>query len=164
MKASFQGVELGFGARISPFSDVGKSAYLGDVTICKGVFLGKGTYINSGIISSGKIGDYCSIAYGVLIGPPEHNPDSWTMSPNYAVANGFSSKITDLNKSAPIIGNDVWIGAHAIILRGVKIGNGAVIAAGAVVTRDIPENQIWGGVPARFIRNRNINNRPDLKT
>lgn len=48
---------------------------------------------------------------------------------------------------------DNWVGARAIILKGVTIGKGAVVAAGSVVTRDIPENEIWGG-PARFIRTR----------
>ena len=54
---------------------------------------------------------------------------------------------------APIkIGNDVWIGAHATILAGVTIGNGAVVAAGAVVTKDVPANTVVGGVPAKVIK------------
>ena len=52
------------------------------------------------------------------------------------------------------IGNDVWIGAGAIILDGVTIGDGAVIAAGAVVVRDVEPYSIVGGVPAKLIRNR----------
>jgi len=52
------------------------------------------------------------------------------------------------------IGNDVWIGHGAIIIAGVTIGDGAIIAAGAVVTKDIPECEIWGGNPARKIRDR----------
>ena len=56
-------------------------------------------------------------------------------------------------KSAPIyIGNHVWIGARAIILKNVKIGDGAIIAAGAVVTKDVPPNTLVGGVPAKIIR------------
>ena len=54
-----------------------------------------------------------------------------------------------------IIGNDVWIGTHCIILKGVTIGNGSVIGAGSVVNKSIPGNQVWAGTPAKFIRNRN---------
>jgi maltose O-acetyltransferase len=50
------------------------------------------------------------------------------------------------------IGNDVWIGARALILAGISIGDGAVVAAGAVVTRDVPANAIVGGNPAQVIR------------
>ena len=54
---------------------------------------------------------------------------------------------------APIhIGQNVWIGANATICKGVTIGNGAVIAAGAVVTTDVPENTVYGGVPAKLIK------------
>ena len=51
-----------------------------------------------------------------------------------------------------ILGEDVWLGCNVIILKGVSIGNGAVVAAGAVVTKSIPANEIWGGAPAKFIR------------
>ena len=57
------------------------------------------------------------------------------------------------NLPAPIrIGTNVWIGSHATILPGVTIGDGAIIAAGAVVTRDVPANTVVGGVPARIIK------------
>lgn len=56
-------------------------------------------------------------------------------------------------KTAPIqIGNHVWIGARAIILKGVTIGDGVVVAAGAVVTKDVPPNTLVGGVPAKIIK------------
>ena len=54
-----------------------------------------------------------------------------------------------------IIGNNCWIGTGAMVLQGVHIGDGAVVAAGAVVTKDVPANEVWGGVPARRIRDRN---------
>ncbi|MEJ7560468.1 MAG: acyltransferase [Pedobacter sp.] len=54
--------------------------------------------------------------------------------------------------AAILIEEDVWLGVNVIVLRGVTIGTGAVIAAGAVVNKNIPKNQIWGGVPARFLK------------
>lgn len=57
-----------------------------------------------------------------------------------------------------IIGDDVWIGTRAIIMPGVKISNGSIIGAAAVVTKDVPDFAIVGGVPARIIGNRkNVN-------
>lgn len=56
-------------------------------------------------------------------------------------------------KTAPVsIGNNVFIGAHSTILKGVTIGHSSIIGAGSVVTKDIPENEIWGGNPAKFIK------------
>ena len=55
-----------------------------------------------------------------------------------------------------IIGNDVWIGRRVMIMPGVHIGNGVVIAAGAVVTKDVPDNVVVGGVPARVIKHRGL--------
>lgn len=65
----------------------------------------------------------------------------------------FRDIIPDLEITAPIIiGNDVYIGVRSIILPGVLIGNNVIIAAGSVVTRDIPDNSVVGGVPAKFIK------------
>lgn len=58
------------------------------------------------------------------------------------------------NKGDIVIGNDVWIGYKAIILAGVKIGDGAIIGTGALVTKNIPAYSIVGGIPARVIRKR----------
>lgn len=59
-----------------------------------------------------------------------------------------------LDRGETLIGHDVWIGANAIILRGVKVGNGAIVGAGAVVTKDVEPYAIVGGIPARVIRYR----------
>ena len=61
------------------------------------------------------------------------------------------------NPADIMIGDDVWIGANAVILGGIKIGKGAVIGAGAVVTKDIPSNAVAVGVPAKVLRYHGIN-------
>ena len=55
-----------------------------------------------------------------------------------------------------VIEDEVWIGANSVILQGVTVGYGSVVAAGAVVTKDIPKMEIWGGVPAKKIKDRII--------
>ena len=87
-----------------------------------------------------KIGDECNIANNVVIVDHDHKIES----------NGISGQIEGMSV---VIGNRVWIGANAVITKGVNVGDGAVAAAGAVVTRDIPPHEIWGGgVPASLIR------------
>lgn len=86
------------------------------------------------------IGDACNIANNVVIVDHDHRLGK------VGVENGL--------ESTPVhIGRNVWIGANAVILRGVSIGDGAIIAAGAVVNHDIPAHEIWGGIPAKKIRN-----------
>lgn len=157
IKASIQGVRLGGGAKISPNSIVKGAAYIGNATIGAGVKLGRGSYINSGVIASGEIGEYCSIAYNVLIGLSEHVVSRITTSPFEAAVMGLDPDATKKNVAPPKIGNGVWIGANVIILRGVVVGERSIIAAGAVVTKDIPPYEIWGGVPARKIKSLPLN-------
>lgn len=116
--------------------------------------IGDYTYINSGYIYCCKIGKFCSIGNNVSIGPGEHFFNKLSTFP----INNLVFKQNDVSEFKkeipPIIENDVWIGNNAIILQGVKIGNGAVVAAGAVVTKDVPAYAIVGGVPARIIKYR----------
>ncbi len=62
----------------------------------------------------------------------------------------------DCRSASIYIDQDVWIGTNAVVLKGVSVGRGAVIAAGAVVNRAVPEMEIWGGVPARKIGKRGV--------
>ena len=105
-----------------------------------------------------SIGAFCSIANGVVIGGAQH-PLQWisTSPVFYNEAGGTGLHLGSLHvPSTPLtfIGNDVWIGSRAIVLAGVSVGNGAVIGAGAVVTKDVPPYAIVAGVPARVIRYR----------
>lgn len=154
-------------AKISDESYVGNEVVLGenvvitkDVKLVGSVFIGRGTFINSpaniygSLAAPIKIGAFCSIAEFVFIISGDHNLESPS---TYQNSSGHYSKVFAKNAgiSKPInIGNDVWIGAHAIILSGVTVGNGAVIAAGAVVTKDVEPYAIVAGVPARTIKYR----------
>lgn len=102
-------------------------------------------------ISASSIGNYCSIADNVTIGPGEHPLDKVSTNCTMLIKCGIP---VNLIEKDVIIENDVWIGTNAVILRGVKIGTGAVVAANAVVTKDVPEYAIVAGVPARILRYR----------
>ena len=111
------------------------------------IFIDSNTTIGnySFIYSSEKImiGKDCMIAPFVYLVDSDHGQDiSSTMN-------------TQPNITAPIIiGDDVWIGSHSVILPGVNIGTGSIIAAGSVVTKDVEKYSIYGGVPAKFLKNR----------
>jgi len=108
-----------------------------------GVTIGNHTIINRDILLDGRmglqIGDNVSISEGTAIITLEHDPNSATFE-----TRGASVRI----------GDRVFVGARAMLLPGVAIGEGAVVAAGAVVTRDVPSYTIVGGVPARPIGQR----------
>lgn len=107
----------------------------------KNIFLGKNVFINFGCHFQDQggvyIGDNVLIGSQVVFATINHdiNPD----------------KRGDNIPSSIHIGNNVWIGSHATVLQGVRVGDNSVIAAGAVVTKDVPPNTIVGGVPARVI-------------
>ena len=112
-----------------------------------------------------SIGRYCSIAPNVTIGDSNH-PIDWLSTNPFQYGNSHLFNIfhddqnfdflsfTDNRKMITEIGNDVWIGSNVIILQNVKVGNGAIVAAGSVVTRDVPPYAIVGGIPAKIIRYR----------
>ena len=98
-----------------------------------------------------QIGNFCSIARYVSIQEYNHNMQLLTTS---FVGKSLTSVDEEVSKGSIIIGHDVWIGLKATILSGVKIGNGAIVGANAVVTKDIPAYAIVGGNPAKIIRYR----------
>lgn len=102
-----------------------------------------------------KIGRYCSIGSGVRIimaGNQGHN-HRWIST--YPFYGKFSNSKNAFERSGDtIIGNDVWIGTEAMIMPGVRVGNGVVIGARSLVTKDIPPYAIVGGNPAKIIKMR----------
>ncbi|WP_124098180.1 DapH/DapD/GlmU-related protein [Ruminococcus sp. Marseille-P6503] len=108
----------------------------------KNIFIGENVFINCGCHFQDHGGIY--IGDGTLIG-------SYVVMAT--INHGQKPSERSDNFPAPIrIGKNVWIGSHAAILPGVTIGNNAIVAAGAVVAKDVPENAVVGGVPAKIIK------------
>jgi virginiamycin A acetyltransferase len=101
-----------------------------------------------------QIGSYCSIARDVVIQEYNHRTDF--LSTYNVQKHIFKGKSIDdvVSKGGISIGSDVWIGTKSIILSGVSIGHGVIVAAGSVVTKDVPPYAIVGGNPAKIIRYR----------
>ena len=112
----------------------------------KNIKLGKRVFINSGCCFQDQggieIGDDVLIGQQVVIATLNHD-----LHPK---------KRANMLPKPVKIGNKVWIGAHATVLAGVHIGDGAVVAAGAVVTKDVPPNTVVAGVPAKVIKEINV--------
>ncbi|HEX8253459.1 MAG TPA: acyltransferase [Thermoanaerobaculia bacterium] len=101
-------------------------------------FIGNGTQFD--VLETVTVGAHTLIAPNVFITDHAHN-----------AADGLRLDEQGSSSAPVVIGDDVWIGTRAVILRGVTIGNGAVVGAGAVVTKDVPPRAIVAGVPAREI-------------
>ena len=107
------------------------------------------------------IGKFCSIASGTkfIMGSANHRLGSVTTYPFNVFGGSWQENTPDHMSQLPfkgdtVIGNDVWIGRESIIMPGVKIGDGAIIAAYSVVTKDVEPYSVVGGNPARFIKKR----------
>jgi len=147
---------------ISPDAYIGYKEHGGKIILGNNVVIMHGCVIRTctGVI---QIGNRVSIGYncvlhgmgGILIG------DDVLLSPGvhlYAQDHGIKfGEFINKQKNIPkpiVIGNDVWIGANSVICGGVQIGNGCVIGAGSVVTKNPPDNEIWAGNPAIKIKER----------
>lgn len=126
-----------------------------DVNIEKGANFGMGGGISIGHRSG--IGVNCSIRGPLTIGEDVMmGPDVVILTHTHVTSRIDIPMGQQGGEIRPVtVGNDVWIGMRSIIMPGVKIGNGVIIGAGAVVTKDIPDYAVVGGVPAKIIRFRN---------
>jgi virginiamycin A acetyltransferase len=139
---------------------VGNNCILKFVDIAGKVHIGNYTTINGpnvqifSKVNPIVIGSFCSIARDVAMQEYNHRTDR--LSTYYFEKNfvGVKSQNEIFSKGPITIGSDVWIGTKSIILSGVTIGHGAIIAAGSVVTKDVPPYAIVGGNPARLIKYR----------
>ena len=118
------------GAAFSDKTSIGSHAAIGECALLSGTI---------------SLGDYVMMGPHITMYSRNHAHDRLDIPMN---EQGFQ------DDRPIVIGNDVWIGAYAIILPGVHVGNGAIIGAGAVVTKDVPEYAIVGGNPAKVIKYR----------
>lgn len=123
--------------------------------------VGKFTYIGPrSEFNNTQIGRYCSIAHDIKCGPGHHPLEYVSTHPMFYSVSLRPAQITLVDEDKfddlmPVtIGNDVWIGANVVIMNGVTIGDGSVIAAGCIVTKDVEPYSIVGGVPGKQIRKR----------
>ena len=138
---------------------------IGDDTRFRGR-LGYGSYIGSNCEVDGAIGRFCSIAGNIHTVIGSHPTRTFVSTHpaffstkkqagfTYVQEQLFEESVFAAPKHQVIIGNDVWIGYGATLLSGITVGDGAIVAAGAVVTKDVPPYAIVGGVPAKVIRYR----------
>ena len=122
--------------------------------------IGNYSYVSPNtLIHSTEIGMYCSIGPNCCIGYGDHPIHFISTSPMFYHASRMFDKTYadkeyyDHHRKVKI-GNDVWIGANAVIRNGVEIGDGAIIGAGSVVLDNVPAYTIFAGVPAKFIKKR----------
>lgn len=160
-------VKVRYNCKIRPEAVLEGDNRISDKTYFNG-FLGKYSYIGECSSLNARIGRFCSIGPNVKIIGGNHPITYLSTSPvffstakqcgkTFVNCEKYSEIETitfEGKKYGAIIGNDVWIGDSVIIKAGISIGNGAVIAMGAVVTKDVPPYAIVGGVPARIIKYR----------
>ena len=117
------------------------------VTFATDIKLGHGAGIGtrSSIPTGVSIGKYTMIGIDVLMFTNEHRYDDI----NTPIGLQGRTEVKPI-----VIEDDVWIGSRSLIMKGVTIGHGAIIAAGSVVTKDVPPYEIWGGNPAHFLKSR----------
>ena len=145
-------------SNLSSETKIGINCRVGHSTLSGKVKVGNYTTINKSIIIGRlnpiNIGKFCSIAPDVYITDINHNLKRRTTHFMYKYIDVID-KIDELKSNGGVeIGNDVWIGKSSIILSGITIGDGAVIAAGSIVTKDVEPYSVVAGIPAKLIKKR----------
>lgn len=148
-------VEIGEGSflrdcRLDNYTQINRRNILENVTIGKATYTGSNT-----ILKHVMVGKYCSISWNVSATGNMHDYRRATSHPfTYLKSFGIVESNGQTIRQPINIGNDVWIGANACILPGVTIGDGAVIGAGSVVTKDVPPYAITVGNPGKVLKYR----------
>ena len=121
--------------------------------VISNTILGQGSSTqNNTTIRFAKVGKFCAIAWNVTIGAPNHDMHRLAMAElDYVFEGENKEHLTSFDTLPCTIGNDVWVAAGAHVLRDVQVSDGAVIAANAVITKDVPPYAIVAGVPGKII-------------
>jgi len=153
---------IAFFARVGKKVDIKRNCILlgkinleDNVTIGENCFLNGHIYISKGtdleknveLVGNIKIGKYCAIARNVTFQGVNHSIRRSSIQMKF-YKEVFDDELERVSKGPIVVGNDVWIGTRAIILSDVKIGDGAIIGAGSIVTKDVEPYSIVAGVPA----------------
>jgi len=139
---------------VSADSRIGHGAIVRSRAIVSHTTIGACCFVNTGAeLYHCDVARYCSLGQYCQIGPNEHLMDYPTTCESL-YPEAVWDHVRELKKERTPVGADVWVGSRAVILKGRRIGTGAVVAAGAIVTRDVPDYAIVGGIPAKVIRYR----------
>jgi acetyltransferase-like isoleucine patch superfamily enzyme len=134
----------------------------GVVLLCSGppqankLIIRSGTYVNRYTVFDAH--QQLEIGRDCMIGPHCYLTDA-----DHGTEPGRSVKEQSMKKSPVIIEDEVWLGSHVVVLPGVRIGKGAVVGAGSVVTRDLPSDSVAFGSPARVVRMRTLEREPAVE-
>lgn len=148
-------------SEVSKHVSVGERCVVHKSVLQGNIKIGNNTTINGpgtefhGVCAGIEIGNFCSIARHTAI--QDHNHDVNRITTYFIKHNVFkeeSRKNDMVSKGKIVIGNDVWVGTQSVILAGVTIGDGAVIAANSVVTSNVPPYAIVGGTPSKVLKYR----------
>lgn len=157
LKQKYPDAVIGFMARLKGVCFLGKQSRVDNYALLEHTSVGDYAYIGTEArLNYSKVGKFSSVGPGVCAGLGVHPVSTFVSSSNWFYSNNPDHPDLPFFEEykETLIGNDVWIGAKAIIIDGVKIGDGAVIGAGAVVTKDVPSYAVVVGVPARVIKYR----------
>jgi acetyltransferase-like isoleucine patch superfamily enzyme len=157
----YPGITFGAGCIVDEKCSFGDGVVVFEDAHLESCTVGRYSYIGVGSqITQCEIGSFCSIGPMALIGLATH-PVGRSVStyPGFYSVNNPGCRISFVHEQCfpehvpkTIVGNDVWIGARVVVLGGVKISSGAIVGAGAVVTKDVSPFEVVAGVPAKLIR------------
>lgn len=157
LKKQNPSAKIGFMAKVKGECEFGTCARIDNFALLENTSLGDYSYVGTDVrLNYTTIGKFCSIGPGVYAGLGVHPTSTFVSTSNHFYSGDPNCKGIPYFKEyrETLIGHDVWIGARATLVDGIKIGDGAVIGAGAVVTKDVPPYAVAVGVPAKVVKYR----------